>query len=126
MIKGKEGRRLGREIRGADINRRTSSAYKLGLNSWLLLTYSLILGLEEMERASGSIAKANKRGKGANLPSSPAQSKVLRVAPWDFNAGLGAMIKGLNAFNKFSTEAKLGQNGVQIGPEDTVKDFINA
>lgn len=64
----KEVRRLGREIKGSDINRRTSSAYKLNLNSWLLLTCVLILGLEEMEQASGSIAKANKRGRPCLVP----------------------------------------------------------
>lgn len=53
---------MGRDIKGSDMNTRTSSAYKLILNLWLLLMYPLILGLVEMERASGSTAKANKRG----------------------------------------------------------------
>lgn len=36
----------------------------------------------------------------------------------------GTMIKSLKSVNKFTIEAKLGQNGLQIWPEDTVKGLI--
>lgn len=54
--------RFGIETIGSVRNIRTSSVYKPSLNSWSPFVYPLISGSRLIERARGSMARANKSG----------------------------------------------------------------